>query len=157
MSEQIFVVIDAQKQGPFTTVSLSSMAASGAVNAQTLCWQEGMQDWQPLGVIFPGVAESVPPPLPTQANSTSIKQDFQLAAIGDRVIAAVLDLVVFFVLEAAFFFIPFVGGILSFAIYSVFFMCNEQMQGTPGMRIMNIKIVDANGNTLSFGAALFDI
>ena len=39
---------DAQA-GPFTALQLRSMWTAGTITAATLCWQEGMEEWTPLG------------------------------------------------------------------------------------------------------------
>ncbi len=40
-----------ERMGPVEDADMEQLVASGAVNAQTLVWQEGMADWQPYGSI----------------------------------------------------------------------------------------------------------
>lgn len=52
MQEAIFAVINGESQGPYTSAQLLAMVNSGQINAETLVWQEGMADWQPLNTVL---------------------------------------------------------------------------------------------------------
>ena len=52
MQEAIFAVINGESQGPYTSAQLLAMVNSGQIKADTLVWQEGMADWQPLNTVL---------------------------------------------------------------------------------------------------------
>ncbi len=60
------VALDGKQQGPFSPVTLASMAAAGSIDAHTLVWRSGMTGWGAAGAqadlqpLFP----EEPPPLP---------------------------------------------------------------------------------------------
>lgn len=49
--------------------------------------------------------------------------------------------------------LPYVGGVVLWLLYSPIFECST-LQGTPGKKVMGIRIVDSKGNTLSFSSAI---
>jgi len=61
-----FVAINQQQSGPFTITQIQTMIAAGQVNAQTLIWKEGLNNW----INASGIDElkafftSTPPPIP---------------------------------------------------------------------------------------------
>jgi len=55
MSDQIFVYRNNQQQGPLGEAQLREMTQTGAVNAVTPCWYEGLPQWTPLGQVFPAL------------------------------------------------------------------------------------------------------
>ncbi len=42
-----------QQLGPVPEQELTRLAATGAINANSLVWHDGLADWQPLGTAFP--------------------------------------------------------------------------------------------------------
>src|SRR3954452_10134980 len=55
--------VEAGKQaGPVTEADLDKLVSSGRIRADTLVWREGMPNWQPVGVVRPGVAPSAAGP-----------------------------------------------------------------------------------------------
>ncbi len=49
--------------------------------------------------------------------------------------------------------LPYVGGVVLWLLYSPLFECSA-LQGTPGKKVMGIRIVDSKGNTISFSTAI---
>lgn len=50
-----FIGVDGQVVGPLTEETVGTRAQSGRINAQTLVWHDGLDDWQPLSS-FPELA-----------------------------------------------------------------------------------------------------
>jgi uncharacterized protein (AIM24 family) len=66
-----FVVEAGQQTGPLSEAQLMERVRAGAVDAQALCWKEGMTAWQPLGQVRPDlVRPASPPPPPAPAGRT---------------------------------------------------------------------------------------
>lgn len=57
-----------QRIGPMPRAELATMATRGELNATTLVWREGLEDWKQAGQVpeLADVLRSVPPPLPPQ-------------------------------------------------------------------------------------------
>ncbi|PIE03584.1 MAG: hypothetical protein CSA81_01570 [Acidobacteria bacterium] len=68
LEKQIFVNVDGQQFGPLTDRDLQIWIQETRVLSQTLCWQEGMAQWLPLGQVFPHYFQAAPmpaaPPVP---------------------------------------------------------------------------------------------
>ncbi len=69
-----YVNADRQRQGPVPAASLRDLAATGAVNARTLVWRQGMPQWQALeqvagdlGILLDAPTPSTPAPTPPPA------------------------------------------------------------------------------------------
>jgi len=70
---QYFVHINGTQHGPYPVQMILPLIQSGQANEQTLCWKQGMANWQPLkelpdfAAVFsvpPPVSPQAPPPLP---------------------------------------------------------------------------------------------
>jgi hypothetical protein len=48
---QIYVMIDGNRQGPYSPEEVRQYLATGQLQPQMLAWCEGMADWQPLGTL----------------------------------------------------------------------------------------------------------
>lgn len=59
---QIYILIADDRQGPFTPEQITEKIQAGECTAETLAWQDGMEEWQPLKDVCPLTA--APPPLP---------------------------------------------------------------------------------------------
>lgn len=57
-SEQWYVAINGVPVGPIRMVELRRKAGMGAVTAESLCWQEGLEEWRPIRT-FPELAAAV--------------------------------------------------------------------------------------------------
>ena len=81
-----------QQLGPVTEQRLLELAQNGTVNAQTLVWHSGMQEWKPFHEVGPGT----PPPIPQAPSGptrtcTSCARNYavsDLAIFGDAAICA---------------------------------------------------------------------
>lgn len=61
MSAQWYYAIEGVSHGPVDVQALEALVQGGTIRADTLVWQEGMDDWLPYGRA--GVAEAATPPL----------------------------------------------------------------------------------------------
>lgn len=67
------VVVNGQSAGPYDVATLTRMAQSGMINANTLVWRQGMNEWQPIGslpelnMVIAGSVQVAPPPIPVAA------------------------------------------------------------------------------------------
>ena len=64
-----------EKTGPFTLEQLRTMWREGGVYPQTLYWEEGMADWQPLGAGAAGRLGLAPAPAPTAPVAAAMGTD----------------------------------------------------------------------------------
>lgn len=48
-TDSTYLWLNDQQAGPFTALQLRSMWTAGTITAATLCWQEGMEEWVPVG------------------------------------------------------------------------------------------------------------
>ncbi len=55
------LALNGQSAGPFTLAQVQEMWKTGQVSAQTLYWQEGLANWQPLGQIAAAFGDAPPP------------------------------------------------------------------------------------------------
>lgn len=49
MNDATYLWLNDEQAGPFTALQLRSMWTAGTITAATLCWQEGMEEWVPVG------------------------------------------------------------------------------------------------------------
>ena len=59
-----FYALNGQQLGPVSDSQLDTLLQSGAIDAKTLVWRDGMADWQPLAVVRP-TASPAPPVVST--------------------------------------------------------------------------------------------
>ena len=67
MIPPLYVLENNQQAGPFQEGQILGMIQQGRVNAQTLCWGEGMAAWAPIGQAFPALFAGVPASAPVAA------------------------------------------------------------------------------------------
>lgn len=62
------VAIDGKQAGPFNMDQLKGLASEGKLNASSLVWKPGMQNWTAAGEVseVAGILTVIPPPLPPQ-------------------------------------------------------------------------------------------
>jgi len=67
MLPPLYILENNQQAGPYQEAQILGMIQQGRVNAQTMCWSEGMAAWAPVGQAFPALFVGVPaaPALPT--------------------------------------------------------------------------------------------
>lgn len=79
MLPPLYLLENNQQAGPFQEAQVLGMIQQGRVNAQTMCWSEGMAAWAPLGQSFPalfaGVRATAPPPASGSAVFEVIQAD----------------------------------------------------------------------------------
>jgi hypothetical protein len=54
-----FYVRNGHQVGPVTEAQLAELLRSGEINHDTSVWREGMADWQPLSLVYPGSLPSL--------------------------------------------------------------------------------------------------
>lgn len=64
MDSWYYATADGQRHGPLQAEQLRALAVSGAINAQTLVWREGLAQWQPLHLLAAELRlDTLPPPM----------------------------------------------------------------------------------------------
>lgn len=165
MEKMYFIVIDSQKQGPYSKEELIEMR----ISPSTLVWFEGLENWvearqiEELHAVF---QYNFPNPqggyqLNTQeqrvgnvvyhADNMHItlftpqgELYYRYAAFGDRLVAFILDRLICLLLSI----LPLVGPWLYYAL-----LHSSSDQATVGQRAMNIKCISEEGNPIDFGQA----
>jgi|GEM_PF-4350949 len=61
---QIFLLIEDDRQGPFTPEEITAKLQSGECTPETLAWMEGMEEWQSLRDVLPKPEGAPPPSIP---------------------------------------------------------------------------------------------
>lgn len=91
----------------------------------------------------------------TDRKGTVAANEFELAGIGARVVAGIIDAVIVTVVGGvAAIILPVIGGLIVYGLYVVLMMANQKFQGTLGMKALGIKVVEANGMTISMQASV---
>lgn len=74
MIPPLYILENNQQTGPFQEAEILGMIRQGRVNAQTLCWGEGMAAWAAIGETFPALFASAPAaPAPPAGGSTAFE------------------------------------------------------------------------------------
>lgn len=74
MIPPLYILENNQQAGPFQEAEILGMIRQGRVNAQTLCWGEGMAAWAAIGETFPPLFASAPAaPPPPAGGSTAFE------------------------------------------------------------------------------------
>ncbi len=72
--ENIFILIDGKKYGPYNSSQIQSWIGEGRIDRNTMCWYSGLSEWKPIGEVFPQFFQTVsPPPVFPQGNSETQK------------------------------------------------------------------------------------
>lgn len=74
-----YLWLDEAQAGPFTLLQVQSMWKAGKITSLTLYWQEGKEDWQPLGNIQSEIEPAWTPPI---IEETVAIPAYQLAGAG---------------------------------------------------------------------------
>jgi len=87
---QIYLLIEDDRQGPFTPEEIAEKIKAGECTPETLAWKDGMEDWQPLRDVLPQSAsaqpplsQAAPPPLPPPLHSSPVPVSPALQSVGD--------------------------------------------------------------------------
>ena len=104
---EIWIGRDGERHGPYKEDDVREWLRSGKVSAKDLAWYEGLADWQPLSVLFPGEGTAAPTatatdnpyaapgaPLLPQTNAASL-EDY--AGFWKRVGAYILDSIILYI------------------------------------------------------------
>ncbi len=75
--EKIFVIIDGAQYGPYTKSQILNFVKEGRLNANTMCWYEGLPQWQPLNTVFPDIFAAIPPMPPSSPPPVPNTQTYQ--------------------------------------------------------------------------------
>lgn len=70
MSKDWYYTKDNEKYGPFEANQIIDLIRSGALNYNTLVWNEGIEEWKPAHIALPDVQE-MPPSIPKNADNES--------------------------------------------------------------------------------------
>ncbi len=102
---EIWIGRDGERHGPYKEDDVRQWLRSGQVSPADLAWYEGLADWQPLSVLFPGEAGSaaastsanatVPPATPLPQMTTAALEDY--AGFWKRFAAYILDAIVLWI------------------------------------------------------------
>src|SRR5438552_11587147 len=141
-----YVVEQGQKKGPLELSVLQSMRQQGALSESTLVWTDGMADWQPARTVLPGIfAQAIIAVQRPAEPQTGDRANFTIAHPKWRFLAGVIDVCILFVPSAVL--TPVVGYIVAL-IYVAATMASD-WQGTVGMKLLGLKVVDYAGSKIS--------
>lgn len=165
MNTDYFIVVNGQRQGPYTKEELAEIG----ITAHTKVWYKGLADWtearhlSDLKDIFQYQAMHVAGNYYTQAADERIgnivynanKKQVTLftsqgevyyvyAEFGDRLVALLIDRLICLFASI----IPVVGPWLYYAL-----LHSSSGQATLGQRAMNIRCLSLEGSTIDFGQA----
>ncbi|MBB1138978.1 RDD family protein [Myroides sp. WP-1] len=165
MERKFFIVRNDQKYGPYTKEELVGFV----ITPDTLVWYEGLPDWTEAKNIEE-LSDLFQYPIVTLQNKSvsSIPEErignivyhadqmhvtlytpqgeiyYRYADFGDRFVGLLLDRLICLFLS----FLPIIGPWLYYAI-----LHSSADQATVGQRVMNIKCLSDEGNTIDFGQA----
>ncbi|WP_410879862.1 RDD family protein [Myroides sp. DW712] len=160
-----FIVKNSQKQGPYTKEELVEIG----INAQTLIWYEGLENWtearyiedlqdifqyNPLhvtGEVYNQTYEERIGNVVYHADKNRVtlftpqgEVYFEYAGFGERLVSLLLDRLICLFASI----IPVVGPWLYYAL-----LHSSEAQATLGQRTMNIRCLSVEGNAIDFGQA----
>ncbi len=165
MERKFFIVRNDQKYGPYTKEELVGFV----ITPDTLVWYEGLPDWTeaknieelsdlfqyPIVTLQSKSVSSIPEERignivyhADQMHVTLYTPQgeiyYRYADFGDRFVGLLLDRLICLFLS----FLPIIGPWLYYAI-----LHSSADQATVGQRVMNIKCLSDEGNTIDFGQA----
>lgn len=73
-SAEWYYAVDGQSQGPVSQSDFDALVSNGTIRHDTLVWQEGMDDWLPLGRM-PNATQTPPPMAPAWDTSAPVRDD----------------------------------------------------------------------------------
>jgi uncharacterized RDD family membrane protein YckC len=156
-----YVVERGQKKGPLTLSALETMRQDGALTQSTLLWIDGMADWEPASKVVPQIFFHAVQGPAEATRSELQKVTLKLAHPKWRILGGLIDACVVF-LPTQIILIPlgvftagfgFAGELIVpvlFCVYEALLMASN-WQGTMGMKVLGLKVVDYSGRKLSFG------
>jgi uncharacterized RDD family membrane protein YckC len=157
-SGSYYVVEHGQKKGPLPFSALETMRRGGTLTETTLLWVDGMAEWEPATKVIPqlffhAVTDPVAHPGPQKVTLTLAHPKWRF--LGGLIDVCVLYLPMQIVLVPAFLAggIGFVGELVVPILYEALLMASP-WQGTVGMKLLGLKVVDESGRKLLFGQSL---
>ena len=157
MEKKYFIVRNDQKYGPYTKAELTDFG----ITPNTLVWFEGLENWTEARFIFElsDLFQLEPMSVQEQRIGNIVYHGdnehitlytpqgeihYRYAEFGDRFVGFILDSLICFCVS----FLPIVGPWLYYAL-----MHSSVDQATVGQRVMNIRCLSEEGNTIDFGQA----
>ena len=152
-----FLSLDGKQAGPLPLEHLQAGWKDGTLLPDTLFWQEGMADWQPL--------ESIRSLLETASPGTTRPAPMVIAGFWRRVAAFLIDVLFIGLIGfgSGYFLFNFymslgLGGILiGLVVATLYFgLLNSSLGGgqTFGKRVLGTRVEDAVGNFISPGRSI---
>jgi uncharacterized RDD family membrane protein YckC len=150
-----FLHLDGKQAGPFPYDHLRTGWKDGSLRPETLFWQEGMEEWQPLETLR-AQFETAPPAISHAADAPA---PMIVAGFWRRVTAFLIDVLLLGIVgfgSGYFLFNFFMGlgiaGILiGLVVATAYFgLLNSALGGgrTLGKRLLGIRVEDAHGNLI---------
>jgi len=132
---EVWIGRDGERHGPYQEEDVRQWLRSGQVSPDDLGWYDGLADWQPLSVLFPGEAVAQPPEAPAATaplpqTSAPALEDY--AGFWKRVLAYILD---------------------SIILYIPSLLIQKAMGGDAAKEVMVHAITNAGGNIEAIHAA----
>ncbi len=170
-----------QQRGPVGELELIEMRRLGSVNDNTLVWREGMAEWKRFAVCLEAPTDRIsPPPSPFAPPRAPVYEAPLGSAVhgGPVVYGGFLRRWVALIVDAIILYLPLMvvaavmGAVLGPAmegnsaaglLYLMWLLCvpcyyafleSSSWQATLGKRLLGIKVVDLEGQRISFGRAL---
>jgi uncharacterized RDD family membrane protein YckC len=158
-----FLSIDEQQAGPFTLEYLRTGWKDGTLKPDTLFWQEGMAEWQPLETIQP-LLEKASSPLGSQVQEPA-PAPMIIGGFWRRVAAFLIDVILLGLVGvgSGFFFFDFYmalgssGLLIGLVVATAYFgLLNSRLGSgrTLGKRALGLRVVDAQGDFISPGKSI---
>jgi uncharacterized RDD family membrane protein YckC len=153
-----YVVERGQKKGPLTIAGLETMRQAGALTQSTLLWIDGMADWEPASKVVPQIFFHAVSDPAEVTRSEPQKVTLKLAHPKWRFLGGVIDACILY-LPMQIVLIPlgvftwgvgFAAELVVPCLYEALLMASG-WQGTVGMKVLGLKVVDYSGHKLSFG------
>ena len=152
-----FLALDGKQAGPFSLEQLRAGWKNGTYPPDSLYWQEGMNDWQPLESMRSALEQA--PPVPAAPAPMII------AGFWRRLAAFLIDVLLIGIVGfgSGYFLFNFymslgLGGLLiGLAVATAYFgLLNSSLGGgqTFGKRLLGTRVVDAAGNPIPVGRSV---
>jgi len=142
-----YVVEQGQKRGPLDFSTLQTMRQQGTLSESTLVWRDGMGDWQPAVSILPQL-------FPAGDISSG---ELSVATAGQRILVGLIDTCILQFVFVLFGVATFGSGFLAELVYPAVnaiyggILISSSMQGSIGMKLLGLKVVDYAGRKPSPG------
>jgi uncharacterized RDD family membrane protein YckC len=102
---EVWIGRDGERHGPYPETDIKDWLRDGKVSGSDLGWYEGLADWQPLSILFPGEAPAqsaagTPPPFtaaPTALPPSTVASLEDYAGFWKRFAAYILDAIVLYI------------------------------------------------------------